>query len=1074
MIDTNYFTCTLGQTSLLPKDRDYKNINDFIVEQAIRVHNLPAVGFYTPRQSGDSSWTSHILTFSDIQRGTYVVAGLISQGAVLRARCTVALLCPSSAEFLFVWLAFMRLGHPVLLLAPQCSASAVAQLCESCEVKYLFHDEMYKDLATKASREASTSGSQTLSCISLGFLLPTDIYEILEYAPKCDSSAEKVSEYDVAYLHHTSGTSSGSPKPIPQTHRAGIGVLPALDGKHEATFTTTPLYHGGIADLFRAWTSDAMIWLFPGAGVPITPSNIVHCLKIAEDSQKFQNTPPVKYFSSVPYVLQMMAADEKGLHDLQQMDIVGVGGAALPSEIGDKLVEQNVNLISRFGSAECGFLMSSHRDYAKDKEWQYLRPGEGVDAISFEQRDDGLSELVVLPGWPHMAKRNREDGSYATADLFQPHILIRGAWRCHSRADSQLTLITGKKFDPAPLEAAIATSNLLTDVLIFGNGKPYPGALLFRSGEAKDFLDDHLITALEPILAKINIESQSHVRLARNMLVPMPFSEIPLEKSSKGTILRRKATEQYEADIEQAYTKLSLTDGELVEDHRVSSAVLQIVASAVGRDDGLDENIDLFSYGVDSVACVQIRHAVAGLLPEKYQDLSLTVVEDCGTISKLSELIVSRRHGRHQVNDSWKQEMSSLFEKYSHFMDQTTSRGNIEPQTCEGNAKLSNEVVLLTGATGALGSHILHNCLESDNITQIYCLVRGASEIAAAERVRKAILYRKLRPLNNRVEILCADLSAPLLGLDQPMYQTLASKVTVIHHVAWAVNFRLSVSSFSSNLASVQNLITFALSSPHKHQPKVIFCSSVASVASSPAGHVIKEKISTDIDDCGPLGYSRSKWIAESICDRANETTRLRGRIAVMRVGQLSGATDTGIWNMKEAYPMLLSQVSITSCLPDLQDVPLTWLPVDIAARSFLEVAGRMSDGRQDGLQMYHIVNMGTATKWRDLLGWVRNIQPNVEAVPPAAFVEKLEQLHSKGSKHPAMRLIPHWKEAYGEIRETPEERKQDQASEQTQDLAYEMTKTYDVAPVLHEVRPVDEAYFGKIWRWIQEQELES
>jgi len=46
--------------------------------------------------------------------------------------------------------------------------------------------------------------------------------------------------------------------------------------------------------------------------------------------------------------------------------------------------------------------MSSHRDYAKDKEWQYLRSSQGSDALSFEKQEDGTSELIVMPGWPHM------------------------------------------------------------------------------------------------------------------------------------------------------------------------------------------------------------------------------------------------------------------------------------------------------------------------------------------------------------------------------------------------------------------------------------------------------------------------------------------------------------------------------------------------------------------------------------------------------------------------------------------------------------------------------------------------
>ena len=367
-----------------------------------------------------------------------------------------------------------------------------------------------------------------------------------------------VEDGDIAYLHHTSGTSSGTPKPIPQSHRGALGVLPTLDGRGSATFTTTPLYHGGIADLFRAWTSDALIWLFPGRDVPITGANTRKCLDIAARWAANTPNPEVKYFSSVPYVLQMMTEDEEGLKHLQRMDIVGVGGAALPAEVGDRLVKDNVHLISRFGSAECGFLMSSHRDYLKDNEWQYLRSSPDEDFLRFEPRDDGLSELVIQSHWPYMAKRNRHDGSYATADLFAPHPTIHNAWRYHSRADSQLTLITGKKFDPAPLEDAIraSASTVLEDVLIFGNGKPYPGALLFRTETAASMSDADLITKLAPVMEGLNRDSQSHARISRNMLIPMPYLEVKLEKSSKGTLLRAQAQVRFAEDIAAAYDEL--------------------------------------------------------------------------------------------------------------------------------------------------------------------------------------------------------------------------------------------------------------------------------------------------------------------------------------------------------------------------------------------------------------------------------------------------------------------------------------------------------------------------------------
>ena len=495
-----------------------------------------------------------------------------------------------------------------------------------------------------------------------------------------------VSSFSTAFIFHTSGTSTGLPKPIPQSHHAAVGVLPRLpNGSEKATLTITPLYHGGIADCLRAWSSGAMIWLFPAKDVPITAMSVVKSFQSALDLPGF---PPIKYFSSVPYVLQMVAAEDKGLQMLKNMDLVGVGGAALPSDIGNDLVGKGVNLLSRFGSAECGFLMSSHREYEKDKEWQYLR-SSGSDQLKFEAQGDGLAELVIQPQWPHMAQRNRKDGSFATADLFEPHYRIHDAWRYHSRADSQLTLITGKKFDPAPLEAAIATSPLLSDALIYGNGQQYPGVLLFPSAAARGLKSEEVKEKVWQVLSGLNSNSQSHARIPRSMLKIVPEDAAGLEKSSKGTVLRGQAEKEYARDIHDMYNqKASPTQAvngsnssvAAVPDEELLQKVLEIIQSVTASKKTIPENGDLFSYGIDSVASIQIRAKLqavclsfypsdillASLSPKtnlhiQFLDtdrhsLPLNIVYDCGSAAKcvtVSPLTVKSAYMLIKSNPGW-------------------------------------------------------------------------------------------------------------------------------------------------------------------------------------------------------------------------------------------------------------------------------------------------------------------------------------------------------------------------------------------------------------------------------------
>ena len=404
----NYFVCTLGQASNLSNlPKPYRTISEFINQQAQNHPSLPAVAFPLP-YSDHRDWGHAVLTFEDVWRGTNIFAkrlqATLSNPGSSR---TVALLCHSSMEFLFAWLGLMQLGHSVLLIAPQCQPSAIVHLCGVCEALTLFYDTTHSKQAETTEQLGKQGGMAAFKCLPLPWQAGEDISHLIRNAgnTECVIGVPQLDETAVAYLHHTSGTSSGLPKPIPQSHRAAIGVLPHLPTATTiASFTTTPLYHGGIADLFRCWTSNALIWLFPGKEVPITAQNICKCLDVAESWSQHNQAAKVGYFSSVPYVLQMMEADADGLAYLQCMDIVGVGGAALPAEVGNRLVDQGVNLISRFGSAECGFLLSSYRDFATDKAWQYLRNENPPGLLKFKQHEDDLAELIIKPGWPHMVR----------------------------------------------------------------------------------------------------------------------------------------------------------------------------------------------------------------------------------------------------------------------------------------------------------------------------------------------------------------------------------------------------------------------------------------------------------------------------------------------------------------------------------------------------------------------------------------------------------------------------------------------------------------------------------------------
>jgi thioester reductase-like protein len=593
-------------------------------------------------------------------------------------------------------------------------------------------------------------------------------------------------------------------------------------------------------------------------------------------------------------------------------------------------------------------------------------------------------------------------------------------------------------------------------VLIFGSSRPYPGALLLRSESARSLSDQQLLDAIRPAVEKLNQESQDHARIPYDMLIPMPFQEQPLEKSSKGTIIRRAAESRFEDIISRAYDEQDGCQSPTVSDEDLPQYLTGLIQSMTSQSAELTEDMDLFSYGVDSIACMQLRTRLRRLIPNCEQTLPMSIIEDCGTIQRLSNYVLRMRHGESgAIEENEQQLMLDLVKQYGSF-EENISQVEIDGQSA---VNTGGSVVVLTGATGALGAHILDLLQKDKNVSSIYCLVRGADEHVGLERINEALEQRGLDKSDQKVKIVPAQLGEEHLGLSEDLYNYLAKEATSIIHVAWTVNFRLKLRSFvKDNIAGVRNLLDLALKAPRAHPPRFTYCSSTAAVMNGdldPSG-CYPEAILSDPSSASPLGYSQSKWVAEHVCASAHARTKLHGHMSVVRVGQLSGASQTGIWNKKEAWPMMLSTAWLIDCLPDLSDESLDWLPVDVAAQAFIETTRPRNDS-PDTMPVYHVLNPHRQPTWHTMLCWLQKKQ-EFAIVPPQTWVQHLEQ--SAHADHSAMKLLGLWKQAYGTACE--------EAQTQTRPQ-FAMAETKEHVPVLRDVRPLDEAYVSRVWDWVQE-----
>ncbi|KAM3074625.1 hypothetical protein ACMFMG_008053 [Clarireedia jacksonii] len=1068
----NLFTCTLGEAQakgITAVNRNlYRTVNQFIDFQANYYGDELAVAY--PRAPDGRN--VQIFTFRQLRSVSLHVAQYLDNAGnmdsptnfdkELENQKCVGLLGRSTLDLLFIWLALMRKGVSVLLLAPQCSPEALRHLCSVLHVKVVFYDEYYSREAANAEAveppiskafrkypwQHPTATESLQSCIARGLHGKEDPED--QAIPLHHDE-----EARVPYYHHTSGTLSGLPKPIAQSHMAACVALPIFDGRGEATFTTTPLYHGGIADCFRSWTSASPIFLFPGEVANITAEAIIgyfSAINRKDDNGNNHSLAQRKwYFTGVPYVLRNLCDSAAGIGFLRRMNIVGVGGASLPSDVGDSLVDLGVNLVSRFGSAECGFLLSSHRNYEIDKDWEYLRLNDSNIPIVFEPSSDfeGKCELVVKSGWPHLGKKNREDGSFATSDLFEPHPRILNAWKCSGRSDSQITLVTGKKFDPVPLEEAITKSSaLIREVFVFGNGMSYPGALIFRSVTAAYGRNEQIRNSIWPGIATICRCGPEHARIPKDMLIILGHEE-PLKITSKGTVVRRWAEQHYARIIKNAYEGTS-ADLIYVSDEDMAPYVMKLILDLTGQEPNTswDYDTEFPARLIDSIQATRIRSFIQKQILgiDNTVQLPWNVVYICGTVNKLAEYVISARIGFNLRQDDT-EEMKIMVEQY---LDKLVSPSVSWLKALQAPTQ---RVVILTGATGALGSHVLSQLRDAVGIAAIICLVRASNVDEARDRVLKALRKRKLdhrAELDSRVSYVPAQLDRADLGLSQERYSMLRQTATDIIHVAWEVNFIRPLQYFKDSLEGLVNLINLSLSCDR--QVHFLFCSSTASIArmgSRPT--VVLELASENPTRAADVGYAKSKWVAECICWEARKNTV--AQISVVRIGQLTGDTVHGIWNETEAWPLMLSTVYQLGCLPEI-DETLTWLPIDIAAAAILQLTANHRAPLAPQISFYHLVNNSQATHWNDMLHWLQEFHPGPIRI--VSYEEWLEELDRLEDNNPAKVLSTLWRNSLKSIE-----------GQEAKVAGYAINNMMLIAPIMLTITPVDKELMRKIWEWM-------
>lgn len=233
--------------------------------------------------------------------------------------------------------------------------------------------------------------------------------------------------------------------------------------------------------------------------------------------------------------------------------------------------------------------------------------------------------------------------------------------------------------------------------------------------------------------------------------------------------------------------------------------------------------------------------------------------------------------------------------------------------------------ILLTGATGFLGSHMLLDLLRHSD-AHVYCLVRAADEEAATARLAEQLRGYRLpwnAEVRRRVTVLPGDVRRPRLGLSEELWHTLAHELDSVVGVAAAVDFLRGYRSLrASNVLGALTLAELAATG----RPKPLH--HISSIA------VFNEVGISSMGEDDPLahvdrlvaGYDQSKWAAEVALRRARDHGLV---VSALRPGGIGGHTRTGAYNPLDLSSGLVSAFGRFRTVPAfryLNVAPVDWV----------------------------------------------------------------------------------------------------------------------------------------------------
>jgi amino acid adenylation domain-containing protein/thioester reductase-like protein len=318
--------------------------------------------------------------------------------------------------------------------------------------------------------------------------------------------------------------------------------------------------------------------------------------------------------------------------------------------------------------------------------------------------------------------------------------------------------------------------------------------------------------------------------------------------------------------------------------------------------------------------------------------------------------------------------------------------------------------VLLTGATGYIGAHLLRSFLLGGDAT-VCCLVRAADEQAATARLWDTLSWyfpdENLRRHAHRVTVLAGDTGEPGFGLPPATYRWLAADLDAVYHLAADTRLvgRPQVTR-RVNTDSVREAIRLCST---LRQKDLHFMSTLAVCGYLPGPDQVPfGEDDLDIGQRFLSEYEESKFRAELLIRRFAVEG---GSAFVYRAGNVTGHSVTGRFQRNGGDNRLVQTLRALTKLGRAPDSPdggggsgeqIALSPVDTVA----DAVFALSTSAQTAPGTFH-VDAGRGVAYQDVLRALRGLGFDLCPAGPATMADLIREHPDTGD--PDLALAALW-----------------------------------------------------------------